>query len=232
VASVTALNLPAAALRAEGRGLPAFEAELGRLARLAVDAAGWRRATLERHGEAPGATLYPLGRGPVPRVDLQRARHLVEPVGLDRARTVLGEGDPERFRARTLGRLEAALAPLAAERGLSIRVAEGLPGGAAGRLARLDRARFPETEAWWGEEPSYAALPPEPGRDAREPVLFDRTRGVPGFHRLRHRVDTGARAPVEGLLARLEAAAGDASVVEYALEPWPHRVVTGSEGEP
>ena len=54
---------------------------------------------------------------------------------------------------------------------------------------------------------------------------MDRLKGGGAFLRVRHRVHAGDRPPVSDLWAALEAAAHDTSVVEYALEPWPRRVL-------
>ncbi len=81
--------------------------------------------------------------------------------------------------------------------------------------------------AWWedGAAPSYATPPPPPGEARREPTLSSRRAGARSFQRLRHRIPAEGRPAVGDLLAALEAAAHDNSVVEYALEPWPHRTL-------
>jgi len=237
-ATATGLNLVAAALRAGRGGTETFRADLERLVRAALDAAVARRALLERCGEQPGLTLYPLCRGAVPLVDLDGACHLLEPVGLERAAALLEPASDARWRAgfrrRILVALQERVAGEAAARGLQAAVREGLSDEAGLRFAALDAARFGVAGAWWkeGVVPSYAAEPPPPGEWRREPSALDRLKGGRAFLRVRHRVHAGRRPPVSDLLAALEAAAHDASVVEYALEPWPHRVVRAEARPP
>ncbi len=231
VATATAVNLVAAALRTAAAGAPAFREEVERLARLAVDVAAARRDLLVRAGEEPGLALWAVRRGPVPLVDVDGALHLVEPVGLDRAVRLLVPAGTADDRARLADEVEAvmvrALARAGPERGLEVALSP-VPGGeAAARLARLDLLRFPAAGPWWpdGLEPSYADPLLDVGEARRELVGPARTRGAVRLQRVRHRIDAESRPPVDELLADLLAAADDARVVEYALDPWPHRWV-------
>jgi hypothetical protein len=236
VATVTALNLPAAALRTGPGGIDAFEAEVDRLVRLALDAALARRALLERQGEHPSGLLYAVGAGPVPLVSLDASRHLLEVVGAQRAAWCLeAKSDAARHEAlvgRIIRRVRKRTAAEAEARGLPATVVAGLSPEAAGRLARLDRARFDAARKWWPSDhaASYAPAPPPTGESRREPAWSGRTADSSGFLRVRHRVDAERRPAVEDLLASMQAAADDASVVEYALEPWPRRLLSGETG--
>jgi len=122
----------------------------------------------------------------------------------------------------------------AVARGLQAAVRESLSDEAGVRFAGLDAARFGQASSWWGEGavPTYAAEPPPPGEWRREPAFVDRLKAGRAFLRVRHRVHAGDRPPVSDLLAALEAAAHDASVVEYALEPWPRRVLRTESAPP
>lgn len=232
-ATATGLNLVAAALRAGRGGVSTFLSEVDRLVRQALDGAVARRGLLEHAGEEPGRTLYPLRRGPVPLVDLDGACHLLEPVGLGQAIGLLEPSSDapwrEGFRDRILGHLQERAGMEARARGLEAAVSEGLSDEAGERFAGLDAVRFKKAASWWdeGATPTYAEPPPLPGEWRREPAWRDRLCGAGSFHRVRHRVPAGERPPVNDLLAALEAAAHDASVVEYALEPWPRRLLRG-----
>ncbi len=123
---------------------------------------------------------------------------------------------------------------------LQASVAEGLSAEASSRFARADAQRYPRAAAWWGAEASQTAgssatggLPQpdygvvrlaEPGL-TREPLHPERLRGGPSLQRVRHRVGGEVRLPVDDLLSALEAAEQDAAVLEYAVDPWPRRVV-------
>ncbi len=233
VATVTALNLVAAALRARAGGLDAFYAEAERLLDLALDGAAARGALLEAAGEDPGRTLYALRRGPVPLVDIDAACHLIEPVGLDRAvltcEPLATRERREAIRRALFARLEARLATAHVERGLDAALAEGLASEAATRFAALDAQRFPQAADWWPPDavPTYMTPAPHPGESRREPAWPALGLGLPAFQRIRHRVDAEHRPPVDDLFAALQAAADDDRVVEYALEPWPQRTLRG-----
>ena len=237
-ATATGINLVAIALRAGRGGLERLRAETERLVRAALDGAVARRALLERCGEEPGRTLYPLCRGAVPLVDLDGACHLLEPVGVERAALLLEPASDADWRAgfrrRILAHLQERVAVEASARGLQAAVRESLSDEAGTRFAALDAARYGEASAWWGEDavPTYAIAPPAPGEWHREPAFVDRLKGGGAFLRVRHRVHAADRPPVSDLWAALEAAAHDASVVEYALEPWPHRVLRTEGAEP
>ncbi|MFV1958923.1 MAG: hypothetical protein ACC662_05870, partial [Planctomycetota bacterium] len=132
----------------------------------------------------------------------------------------------EAFHAAVRERLAARLATEGERRGIPVALAEGLPGETPARLARLDAARFARAAGWWpaGAVPTYAAPPPAPGEARREPAS---ALGARSPLRLCHRVDREHRPPVEDLMGTLEAAGGDAQVMEFALEPWPRRTLRG-----
>ncbi len=224
VATVTAVNAVAAALRTREGGVEALLAELERLATLAVQVAATRRDLLARAGEAPGCQLYAIARGPVPLVDLDAALHLVCPVGLARAARLLGPAaDPAALRAQVLERWSALLAREGGARGLQAAAAP-VPGGEAERrFARLDALRYGEAAAWWPRHavPTYAEADPRPGEARHEPV--GPLSRAPAFHRVRHRVAAEDGPRVDDLLAAVEVAAEDEHCEEYAVEPWPRR---------
>jgi hypothetical protein len=95
-------------------------------------------------------------------------------------------------------------------------------------MAEVDAARF-EPPLGGDPEPEWR-LSPEPGPPpgpVREPV--GPRGGGPAHARVRHRVRSDDRPSVSALLAAYEKAASDPSVVEYALDPWPRRVVRSVE---
>jgi hypothetical protein len=230
VSGGVALNLVGAALRTREAGLDDFIREADRLVGLALDAASAQRDLIEGSAAAPGGALYALRRGIHPLVDLEAAFHLVEVVGADHAAALLlpGAEAVERIgmRERIVKHLHAKVRAEATSRRLCGAVAEGLSREAAARFMRLDAERYPRVAAWWpaGADSVYGVDAEGPGL-TREPLHPDRLRGGPSFLRVRHRVGADHHPPVEDLLTALEAAERDEAVVEYAVDPWPRRVV-------
>ena len=235
-AGAVAVNLVGAALRASGGGSTAgshddFIREVDRLVRLALDAADAKRELLEGIASEPGGSLYALRRGTHPLVDLEGAFHLVEIVGADRAAALLlPEGEAvERLgmRDRIVRHVHGRVREEALARHLQASVAEGLSGEAAARFAHCDAQRYPGARRWWPAdgEPTYARPHMEGPGLAREPIHPDRLRGGPSLLRVRHRVGGDTQPPVDDLLDALEAAERDAAVLEYAVDPWPRRLV-------
>jgi len=230
-AGAVAINLVGAALRTRNAGLSDFLAEVDRLVRLAMDVAVLRRDLLGRCGGAPDGALHALQRGAHPLVDLEACFHLLEIVGADRAAALLlPASEPiERLgmRERLLRHVQGRVREEALARRLCASVAEGLLPEAAGRFARCDAQRYPLAASWWPvqHEPRYG-----PGRSAepglsREPLHPDRLKGGPSLLRVRHRVGGGRHTPVDDLLRSLEAAQQDSAVLEYAVDPWPRRIL-------
>jgi hypothetical protein len=230
-----ALNLVAAALRTREAGLEDFFREADRLVGLALDAAQTQRTLLEGPAEAPGGALYALRRGMHPLVDLEASFHLVELVGADHAAALLlpGAESVERIgmRERIVRHLQERVRAEGAARRLEAAVAEGLSVEAAARFARLDATRFPRVSGWWpeGAESAYGLALAGSGL-RREPLHPDRLRGGPSLLRVRHRVGGDRRPVLDDLLIALEAAEADPSVVEYAVDPWPRRLVNRDPG--
>lgn len=234
-AGAVAVNLVGAALRStRGGGAEAhddFIREVDRLVRLALDAAAAKRELLEGLASDPGGALYPLRRGTHPLVDLEGAFHLVEIVGADRAAALLlpDAESVERLgmRDRIVRHVHGRVREQALARRLQASVAEGLSDEAAGRFAHCDQQRYPGARLWWPAEgaPTYARPHMEGPGLAREPIHPDRLRGGPSLLRVRHRVGGEDHPPVDDLLVALEAAERDAAVLEYAVDPWPRRMV-------
>ena len=238
-AGAVAINLVGAALRsirAAGADDPSsshdeFIREVDRLVRLALEAAEAKRGLLEGTAAEPGGALYALRQGTHPLVDLESAFHLVEIVGADRAAALLlPDGESvERLgmRDRIVRHVHGRVREQALAHRLQASVAEGLTGEAAARFAHCDAQRYPGARRWWPAEgePTYARPHMEGPGLAREPIHPDRLRGGPSLLRVRHRVGGEEQPPVEDLLDALEAAERDAAVLEYAVDPWPRRVV-------
>ncbi|MDJ0522660.1 MAG: ATP cone domain-containing protein [Planctomycetota bacterium] len=230
-AGAVAVNLVAAALRTRRAGLEDFIREVDRLVRLALDAAVSQRSLLDGLGENPGGALYALRRGTHPLVDLEAAFHLVEVVGADQAVALLlpGSESVERLgmRGRVLKHVHGRVREEALARRLQAAVCECLAPEAATRFARCDAERYPRAADWWpvGDVPTYAQLPAEGTGLSREPLHPDRLKGGPSLLRVRHRVGGDRHPPMEDLLRAMEAAERDTAVLEYAVDPWPRRVI-------
>lgn len=234
-AGAVAVNLVGAALRStRGEVIDAhddFIREVDRLVRLALDASDAKRELLEGLAAEPGGALYALKRGTHPLVDLESAFHLVEIVGADRAAALLlpDAESVERLgmRDRIVRHVHGRVREQALARRLQASVAEGLSGEAAARFAHCDAQRYPGARRWWPAEgePTYARPHLEGPGLAREPIHPDRLRGGPSLLRVRHRVGGDEQPPVEDLLDALEAAEQDTAVLEYAVDPWPRRMV-------
>ncbi len=230
-AGSVAVNLVAAAMRTRQAGLDDFIREADRLVAQALDAAVAQRSLLSGPVDAPGGALYALRRGMHPLVDLEAAFHLVEVVGADQAAALLlpDAESLERIgmRERIVKHLHARVRAEALSRRIHAALAEGLSHEAGARFARIDGERYPEVAGWWeqGAGPAYGLL--EAAGLTREPLHPDRLHGGPSFLRVRHRVGGGREAPVDDLLTALEAAEQDEAVVEYAVDPWPKRLVHG-----
>ena len=208
-----------------------FIREVDRLVRLALDAADAKRGLLDGLAADPGGALYALKRGTHPLVDLESAFHLVEIVGADRAAALLlpDSESVERLgmRDRIVRHVHGRVREQALARRMQASVAEGLSGEAAARFAHCDAQRYPGARRWWPAEgePTYARPHMEGPGLAREPIHPDRLRGGPSLLRVRHRVGGEDQPPVEDLLDALEAAERDTAVLEYAVDPWPRRMV-------
>ncbi len=232
-AGAVAINLVGAALRTRHGGIEDFIREVDRLVRTALDGAGAQRDLLDHLGETPGGALYQLRRGTHPLVDLEAAYHLVEVVGADRAVSLLLEGAESVERLGMRGRIVKHVHGRVREEALARRfhaaVSEGLVPEAARRFARCDAERYPRAAAWWavGEEPTYAVPHGEGMGLLREPLHPDRLRGGPSLLRVRHRVGGDRHPPMEDLLRAMEAAERDTAVLEYAVDPWPRRLIHG-----
>ncbi len=234
-ASVTAINLVAAALRAGSGHTEDFFSEVDRLVGLAVEVASARRDLLRGGTEHPDGTLYAAGGGEVPLVDVEGAAHLVEPVGADRAAGVLAPeasgAERQALRTKVVRYVQARAAEEGGRRGLAIATVEAVSAEAATRLALVDTSRFPRAAAWWdeGRAPSYlaAGAPTAPAGVSREPAFPGRGRRTDSFDRVRRRVETDQRPPLDDLLEGFEEAAADPAVAEYALDPWPRRILRG-----
>lgn len=229
-ASAVALNLVAAGVRAGASQEDLLRRELDRLLGLALDAVQARHDLLVAGARDPGGSLYGLVEGQHPLVDLESAAHLVEVVGLDQAAALVlpDAAAPARaeLRASLVAQAHRRLVHEGAARRLHLALAEGLSGEAARRFARADAERFPTVAAWWGtgEEPSYGPAPQALGV-RREPLHPDRLRGAPLLFRVRHRLGSGSRPPLPELVRALEDAERDRAVLEYAVDPWPRRVL-------
>ena len=208
-----------------------FIREIDRLVRLALDAADAKRSLLEGLAADPGGALYALRRGTHPLVDLEGAFHLVEIVGADRAAALLlpegGTVDRLGMRNRIVRHVHGRVREQALARRLQGSVAEGLSSEAPARFAHCDAQRYPGARSWWpvDGEPTYARPHMEGPGLAREPLHPDRLRGGPSLLRVRHRVGGEEHPPVDDLLVALEAAEQDTAVLEYAVDPWPRRMV-------
>jgi ribonucleoside-triphosphate reductase len=232
-AGAVAINLVGAALRTRLAGLEDFIREVDRLVRLALDAAASQRRLLDGLGETPGGALYKLRRGTHPLVDLEAAFHLVEVVGADQAVALLlpDSESVERLgmRGRIVKHVHGRVREEALARRLQAAVCEGLAPESARRFARCDAERYPRAAGWWpgGDDPTYAQPPAEGTGLSREPLHPDRLRGGPSLLRVRHRVGGDRHPPMEDLLRAMEAAERDTAVLEYAVDPWPRRVIHG-----
>ena len=238
-ASVVAINLVAAALRAGSGHTEDFFSEVDRLVGLAVEVATARRDLLRGGTEHPDGTLYAAGGGEVPLVDVEGAAHLVEPVGADRAAGVLApEADGaarQALRTKVVRYVQARAAEEGGRRGLTIATVEAVSAEAATRLAQVDTSRFTRAAAWWdeGRTPSYdGGAPAALTGVSREPAFPGRGRRTDccGFDRVRRRVETDKRPALDDLLEGFEEAAADPAVAEYALDPWPKRILRGRGG--
>ena len=230
-ATVTAVNLVAAALRAGPGHTEAFFAEVDRLVALALDGAAARREFMRRRGEHPDGSLYPLGRGDTPLLDVEGAHHLIEPVGADRAAGLLSPASSGGERAALRHKLVRYVQARAVEEGgrmsLLVATVEAPCPEAAMRFAEVDAARFDTAAGWWADEtpPSYLTAEPASYGVRREPAYPGRGRRTHAFVRASHRIDADRRPPLDELVASFEKAAADPAVVEYRVDPWPRRVV-------
>ena len=131
------------------------------------------------------------------------------------------------MRERIIRHVQRRVRAATLARGLQGAVAEGLSVEAARRFARTDAQRYPRAATWWPAdvEPTYATPRLAEAGLTREPLHPDRWRGGPSLLRVRHRVAGETRLPVEDLVNALEAAEQDAAVIEFAVDPWPRRVV-------
>jgi len=232
-----AINLVSVALRTHAAGLDDFLRETDRLVRLALEAGASQRALLDEVGAAPGGALYALRRGMHPLVDLEAAFHLIEIIGVDQATALLlpGAESVERLgmRDRLVRHIHGRVREEALARRLCASVAEGLSSEAAVRFAACDAERFPHAATWWprDREPSYLRPRSEGTGLSREPLHPDRLRGGPSVLRVRHQIPKGVDAahhpPMDVLLDAMEAAERDVAVVEYAVDPWPRRILHG-----
>jgi len=228
-----AINLVSAALRTRAAGIDDFVREADRLVRLALEAGAAQRGLLDQLGAAPGGALYALRCGMHPLVDLEAAFYLVEIVGVDQAAALLlpESESVERLgmRERLVRHIHGRVREEALGRRMCASVAEGLSPEAALRFAASDAERYPHAAAWWprGNEPTYARPCSEGVGLSREPLHPDRLRGGPSVLRVRHRVGADHHPPMEDLLDAMEAAEQDTAVLEYAVDPWPRRIIHG-----
>lgn len=237
VGSAAAIDLVGCAVRARGSMRDAL-AQIDPLVSAALEAAAARRALLSGPASAPGGALWPLTRGEHPLVDVEGAWHVLEPVGAEQAVRCLadaegGLGAEERaaLRARLLDHVQRVAQARAAQLDLPVALVESPSPEAAARFAGLDARRHPELRALWseGEAPTYRPLPPGLGGVRREPAWAGRAQGSGWTLRVRHRVDGDRRPAVDDLLTTYEAAERDLSVVEYAVDPWPRRILRSRE---
>ena len=228
VASAGGLNLVAAALRARGLGERELEREIDRLVGLVLDASVLRRDLLEGVGEEPGGPLWALRRGAHPLVDLESAVHAVQLVGLDAAVALFSPSPRERaaLRSRLVAHAIAEVARQAAARRITALVVEERDGEAAARFARVDAERFPEVAGWWADDlpPTYRRGGSATSGLVTEVVQPGLGEGPPRL-RMRRRVRSDARPPMEELLGDIEGVVGRSDVVEVAIDPWPRRTV-------
>lgn len=236
VASAGGVNLVAAALRARGLGERELEREVDRLVGLVLEAAVLRRDLLHGVGDEPGGPLWALRRGSHPLVDLESAVHAVQLVGLDPAVALLSPSPRERaaLRGRLLAHAVGEVARQAAARRLVALVVEERDGEASSRFARVDAERFPEVAGWWADD-----LPPTYRRGAGAATGVVTEVVQPGVGdalprlRVRRRVRSDARPPLDELFHDVESALGRPDVVELAIDPWPRRTLRrGDDGMP
>lgn len=236
VATVGAVNLAAAALKAGRAGEEALPADIARAVSLVLDAAVTRVEFLL--GRGPGgsggvegattASLFP-GLGPAAGSDLEGAVHLVEPVGADRAAVLLSPGgsaeERRALRTRLVGVVKERAFAAGNERGIAVAVAEAPAAEACVRLAEVDAARFDTAAGWWeeGRPISYGAGGPSAEGTWREPLGPGKRAGSGPVERVVRRVDPSHPPAAEDLLSGWERAASDPSVLLYALDPWPRR---------
>ena len=229
VASVTALNLVAAALRTRAGGAREFTREVERLLGLALDAAAARGELLGFAEDDPGGPLWALRRGEHPLVDLEAAVHGVQLVGLRPAvALIVREGsERRRLQERVVACVTDTLARQSRARQLRVQVLDENEGEAAARFARIDAERFPEVAGWWsdGGAPSYRAADrgeaPSPAEGFLREMLPPRGADI----RLRRRIQADKRPPLETLLRDVVRGIADPRVAEIALDPWPRRLL-------
>jgi ribonucleoside-triphosphate reductase len=234
VATVGAVNLVSCALLAGPGGTERFFEEVDRRTGLVLAAAAARRDLVARRARHPDGVLWAAHHEGIALVDAEGARHVVEAVGAGAAAAVLLPGGSAEERRALEEKAVRYLAARAVEEGLSrdlhVALAQGLSPEAAHRLADVDRARFGEdAERVLGPAPDDepgADRPSGPVREALGP------RGARGALALRARLPVAADAPpaLDDLVRDVLAAAGDPSVVEIALDPWPRRIVRPSAG--
>ncbi len=229
IATVAAVNLVGAALRAGSGREEAFLREVRRLVRLALDAAAARVGFLARRGEARDGGLWTLRGGTDPLVDPEGAFHAIEVVGADRAASVLASETQPARREGLAAAAWAQVVTVAAEEGraraLSVVVTAPATEEAPQRFAAVDAARFDRAARWWPEREAatYADARPAGPSIVAEAVGSDRTHPGGIARRLVRRFDPEKRPPLDDLLTTLEGGAADASIVELALDPWPRR---------
>ncbi|MEZ6007181.1 MAG: ATP cone domain-containing protein [Planctomycetota bacterium] len=234
VASVGAVNLVAAALRSRGLGERELEREVERLVGLVLDAAVLRRELLESVGDEPGGPLWALRRGAHPLVDLEAAVHAVQLVGLDPAVALFSPSPRERqaLRARLVERAVDEVARQSAARRVAAVVVEERDPEASARFARVDAERYPEVAGWWADDlpPTYRRGAGPSAAVVTEVVQPGLGEGPPRL-RVRHRVRSDDKPPMERLLHDVEGALGRPDVVELAIDPWPRRTVRRGDDE-
>lgn len=233
VATHACVNAAGAAWRAGAGDVEACLREVDRLVDLALDAARARRRFLERGGESPDGSLWAVRRGLVPLLDVEGAVHVVEPVGFEAAAAHLAGADPAARAGlveRILARVEAKAAEGAREKDLRVVVRYGESVQAPIRFATADAGRYPAAlvaAAQAGDRATYAPARARAAGDA--PVESREALGPPragrrASERLRIAVDGDRRPPLDRLVAIVERAAGDESVAEAVVDPWPRRV--------
>jgi hypothetical protein len=228
VATTTGLDLVSLARSLEGGSHAAFAAEAVRRCRVVVDGMAARRQALEGPRTEPAGMLYEVSRGPVPRVDVETAFHVVELLGLSRAASLRLPGAGEEERAgwghETASLVAASLAALGRDRGLLTAVTLPADPDAERRCRRLERLRWPAAQE--GTPAPAARREVAPGLMV-EPVRPSPAPDLRWSYRLRHVLDASHPPPVDALLGLLEEAEEDPAAFELRLDPWPRRVVRG-----